>query len=187
MSPFAIRLRLEVLETRCLLSTFTVTNTADSGDGSLRQAILDADNDSGPNTILFAIPGHDHTITPTSPLPNITTPTTLDSTTQPGHRVELVGPGSGDGLFLLMDGGVDGLVVRGFGRGIRSAVGNNLSLTDDKITGNQTGVYSETRSTETVTDCNISGNGVGLDLTSTDKIVIGNHFTGNGTGILFDQ
>jgi hypothetical protein len=36
MSPFAIRLRLEALETRCVLSTFTVTNTADSGDGSLR-------------------------------------------------------------------------------------------------------------------------------------------------------
>ncbi|MGE3820294.1 MAG: LEPR-XLL domain-containing protein, partial [Isosphaeraceae bacterium] len=34
--------RLEQLEPRVVLSTFTVTNTDDSGPGSLRQAMLDA-------------------------------------------------------------------------------------------------------------------------------------------------
>ena len=38
-------------------ATFTVTNTNDSGAGSLRQAILDANSGAGPHTIQFAIPG----------------------------------------------------------------------------------------------------------------------------------
>src|SRR6476659_6891141 len=36
------RLLLESLESRDLLATFTVTSVADSGPGTLRQAILDA-------------------------------------------------------------------------------------------------------------------------------------------------
>ena len=35
-------LHAEILEDRQLLATFTVTNTGDSGPGSLRQAIFDA-------------------------------------------------------------------------------------------------------------------------------------------------
>src|SRR6516164_885407 len=42
--PKALRLQVEGLEDRCLLSTFSVLNTADSGAGSLRQAITDANS-----------------------------------------------------------------------------------------------------------------------------------------------
>ena len=42
-----------------LLSTFTVINTADSGGGSLRQAILDANANTGADTIAFNIPTSD--------------------------------------------------------------------------------------------------------------------------------
>ncbi len=55
-------LNLERLEDRCLLSTFTVLNTADLGLGSLRQAILDANataNVGGPDEIRFNIPADD--------------------------------------------------------------------------------------------------------------------------------
>jgi hypothetical protein len=38
-------------------ATFTVTNTFDSGAGSLRQAILDANATFGNDDIAFAIPG----------------------------------------------------------------------------------------------------------------------------------
>jgi hypothetical protein len=44
------------------VATFSVTNTADSGAGSLRQAILNANaaaNSGGPDIITFTIPGAD--------------------------------------------------------------------------------------------------------------------------------
>ena len=56
-----------------------VTNTSDSGNGSLRQAILDANASQGTDDIVFSIPdtdpGHNGlwaTITPASALPDIT-------------------------------------------------------------------------------------------------------------------
>lgn len=60
----------ELLESRCLLSgsLFTVTNTRDSGDGSLRQAILDADASKLAATIQFQIPRTDGQFTGTGPL-----------------------------------------------------------------------------------------------------------------------
>src|SRR5438552_13328016 len=66
-------------------ATFTVTNTNDSGAGSLRQAILDANEITGTDTITFNIPGSGvHTISPLSALPTITGAVTIDGTTQPG-------------------------------------------------------------------------------------------------------
>ena len=81
------QLGLEVLEDRSMLLTFTVINTNDSGGGSLRQAILDA-NDTilspGLDTIAFNIPGAGvKTIAPSFPgLPPITDPVTIDGYTQ---------------------------------------------------------------------------------------------------------
>ncbi len=66
-------------------ATFTVTNTDDSGPGSLRQAILDANANPGADTIVFDIAGSGvHTITPLSLLPIIDAPLTIDGYTQPG-------------------------------------------------------------------------------------------------------
>src|SRR5438128_722268 len=92
--------RLEVLEDRCLPSTFTVLNTNDSGAGSLRQAILDANAAAGADVINFNIGGGGvQTISPTSILPQITSPVTIDGTTQPGLAgsplIELNGASAG--------------------------------------------------------------------------------------------
>ncbi len=62
---------------------YSVTTTADSGAGSLRQAITDANANPGADTISFAISGNGvHTITPLSPLPEITDQIAIDGTTQ---------------------------------------------------------------------------------------------------------
>jgi subtilisin-like proprotein convertase family protein len=109
-------------------STFVVTNANDSGAGSLRQAIADANNTPGSDTITFNIPGSNIAIIlPLSPLPALAGSVTLDATTQPGYagspRVEIDGTASGpltDGLMLNFgDNVVRGLDVHGFqGNGI---------------------------------------------------------------------
>ncbi len=66
----------------------TVTTTADSGPGSLRQAILDANAQAGEQTIGFAITVPEvgpKVISLASPLPNIADPVTIDGTTQAGY------------------------------------------------------------------------------------------------------
>jgi hypothetical protein len=65
-------------------ATFVVTNTNDSGAGSLRQAMLDANANSGLDTITFNIGSGLKTVAPTSRLPLITDPVIIDGTTQPG-------------------------------------------------------------------------------------------------------
>jgi hypothetical protein len=52
-----VRPRLEVLEARTLPSTYTVVNLADSGPGSLRQALQDADNHPGADVIDVDVTG----------------------------------------------------------------------------------------------------------------------------------
>src|SRR4051794_34774789 len=91
---------LEGLEGQTLLANFLVANTNDSGDGSLRQAILDANGAAGLDTITFNIPGTGvQTISPTSQLPDITDPVTIDGTSQPGFSttpvIELSGANAG--------------------------------------------------------------------------------------------
>src|SRR5215831_19065332 len=66
------RLGIEILEDRTLPSTFTVLNFLDSGPGSLRQAILDANAQPGADLIRFASVARDGTIALTSGELNIT-------------------------------------------------------------------------------------------------------------------
>src|SRR2546426_1625985 len=74
------------LEPTARAATFTVTNTANTGAGSLRQAIIDANNSPGVDTIQFNITGGGfQTIAPTSALTAIADPVILDGTTQPGY------------------------------------------------------------------------------------------------------
>lgn len=70
-------------------ATFTVTTTADNGDnvnptaGSLRKAIIDANNAVGLDTITFNIAGAGvQTISPTAALPTITSPVIIDGWSQ---------------------------------------------------------------------------------------------------------
>ena len=55
-------------------ATFDVTANSDSGPGSLRQAILDANGANGDDTISLTVTG---TITLSSPLPSITGSTVI--------------------------------------------------------------------------------------------------------------
>jgi hypothetical protein len=83
------RLSVEALDDRVLPSTFTVGNLSDSGPGSLRQAVLDANANSGADLIRFAPAARDGTITLTSGQLSITDDLTIDG---PGvHRLTISG------------------------------------------------------------------------------------------------
>jgi hypothetical protein len=104
------------------LST-VVTNTNDSGAGSLRQAILNANANPGAETIRFSIGSGFRSISPFSVLPTITDPVTIDGTTQPGFGgapiIELNGSFAGTGIdgIKITSGSsrVRGLVINRFG------------------------------------------------------------------------
>ncbi|MGE5415025.1 MAG: hypothetical protein ACM3NW_12670, partial [Syntrophomonadaceae bacterium] len=90
-------------------ATFTVVNTNDSGAGSLRQAILDANGNPGLDTIAFDIPGSGvHTITPATTLPSITDPVILDGYTQPGSSPNILAVGDDAVLLIELDGSTAG-------------------------------------------------------------------------------
>lgn len=95
---------------------FTVTTTNDTGAGSLRQAISDANNNPGADAIEFNIPGPARTISPAAPLPTITAAVTIDGTTQPGFSgqplIELNGANAVVGSGLFVNGGSN-CVIRG--------------------------------------------------------------------------
>src|SRR5262245_36221965 len=107
------------LERRMMPVSFLVNTTADSGAGSLRQAILDSNATPGSNTIEFNIPGSGvQTISLLSPLSNVTVPVAIDGATQPGYTgtplIELNGTGAGAGASgLAFAAGSDGSMARG--------------------------------------------------------------------------
>ena len=87
-------------------ATFTVSNTDDGGTGSLRWAILSANSAPGPDTIAFSIPPFDGTvksIVPTTVLPVITGPVTIDGYTQTGSSPNTLSFDQGDDAVLLIE------------------------------------------------------------------------------------
>lgn len=103
---------IEGLEGRALLATFTVTNVSDSGAGSFREAVLQANATAGADSIAFAIPGAGaKTISPLSALPAITDSVVIDGTTQ----------GSSATPLIEIDGGSAGATASG----IRLTGGNS--------------------------------------------------------------
>ena len=92
---------------RLAAATFTVTNANDSGAGSLRQAILDANATVPPDDIVFAIPGSGvHTIALASALPPITRQVLIDGYTQPGSSANTQPTGQGLNTVLTVE--IDG-------------------------------------------------------------------------------
>ena len=128
-------------------ATFTVTNTADTGAGSLRQAITDANGATGPHTVNFNIVGAGvHTISPVTELPTVVVVegVTIDGTSQPGYAgaplIEIHGPSGADCLeFSFTPASVKALVINGCSNGINSTNGGSLTLTGSYIGTDATG------------------------------------------------
>ncbi|HEU0009817.1 MAG TPA: immunoglobulin domain-containing protein, partial [Verrucomicrobiae bacterium] len=153
-----------------------VTTTADGGPGSLRQALLDANDAPGENLIEFQLPGAGpFVISPASPLPVVTSPVILDGWSQAGFSgtpaIELNGAGApgADGLVIHSASNVvRGLAMHGFATAIRLESGASSVIQSNYLGTDATGT-------------NAPGNVVdGLFIGSPANVVQGNLISGNG-------
>jgi hypothetical protein len=177
-------------------ATFTVTNNLDSGPGSLRQAILDANTAAGLDRIEFALTTGSKTISVATVLPAITSPVAIDATTQTGYAnkplVTLDGglilgvPWTTAGLNIAASGSsVSGLAITGFhvpNTGSTSA-GAGIAV------GNATGVIIKRCFLGVSSDgLTPAGNDIGIRLDSGASTTIGllnegNVISGNNRGV----
>lgn len=168
-----------------------VTNTSDSGPGSLRAAIIAANSRAlSRSTILFNIPKTDpnfsagsraFTITPLSVLPAITSPVTIDGYSQSGAKVNNLSGGDNatplielTGISVGQDGGfafgVEGLELAAAGSVVRGLVINDWLDAEILVDGaGQT----------------IAGNFLGTDITGTIAKTRGNAIGGSRSGVRF--
>jgi titin len=178
----------------CLLAaTFIVANTGDSGSGSLRQAITDANAGSGTNTIIFQIPGTGpFTLIPSSAYPAITpNPVIIDGTTQPGYAgkplIQINGSNLGtssDGLELFAGNSmVSGLAIFSFNRdGIRIQGGGTNIIQANYLGTDATGTNSLGNTEGGVYIYRSSGNLIGGTNAAARNVI-----SGNANGIYIDD
>src|SRR5687768_6183774 len=116
--------QMEAMEDRVLFATFLVTNTNDSGTGSLRDAMMRANKYTDADVIQFKIgTGGLKTISPLYSLPGLKYVTSIDATTQGGYAgkplIEIRGDRAGASTNgIALHGGsstVKGLIINRFG------------------------------------------------------------------------
>ena len=173
-------------------AVFTVTTASDSGLGSFRQAIIDANAVAGPHSINFAVGSGPQTIALLSPLPDVTSDgVNIDATTQPGYVaapiIELNGAAAGvmvDGLRIVgSNGTVRGFVINRFGSVGVYVTGSNVDVMNNYIglglDGN-TPLGNGSWGLRCLTSCN--GISIGSPI-GNDRNVI----SANGGGLRFDD
>jgi len=185
-------------------TTFTVINTLDSGAGSLRQAIIDANTQPGIDTISFAIPAVGlQTISPATNLPNITEAVIIDGYSQAGSSanslalgdnavltIELNGSNVSNGTGLNFTAGVNGGEVKGllltkWNNAITLDGAKNMSL-DGNFFGTNAAGTSATASTKNTNGFFIlnsaTGNTVGGATNAARNLISGSTSSGISLG-----
>jgi predicted outer membrane repeat protein len=194
-------------------TTFTVTNTADSGAGSLRQAVLDANNNPGADLVVFDA-SSTGTITLTSGDIDITDDVMI---TGLGAADSIISGNNNSRIFYIYNSdapltvSISGLTMtEGASANYGGAIanwGNDLTLSSVVLTGNETtgtggAIHSQASASPntdsnaplTIIDSAISDNtssdeGGGIahidagDLVVTDTIISGNQSANRGGGV----
>jgi parallel beta-helix repeat protein len=150
--------------------TYVVTNTEDSGPGSLRRALEYANGNVGVlDTITFNIPGTTpFTIAPTATLPGISDPVMIDGWTQPGYV-----PSGGDpGVPVLELRGNDAMPAgsAGFSVGASAAGTTIRGLTINNFTPAAAGSASYGIMANGVSNLVVEGNYIGTNTTGTERV-----------------
>jgi hypothetical protein len=167
-----------------LANTYTVTNTADTGAGSLRQAITDANANPGPDTIAFNIPGAGvQTINVSATnLPGISDPVTIDGTTQPGYAgaplIEIHGSQTSGMSITAGSTTLRGLVINNFGTIVlMTGLGGNV-IQGCYIGTNAAGSAGASTGNIGLRMINSSNNTIGGTTPATRNLISGNQSVG---------
>ena len=181
VTPRCTRLGLQRLEERDTPATFNVTVTDDSGAGSLRDAVAQANTTAGADTITFA-----------AGLGPVTLTTAGLSLTDTSGATTVSGPSGGTQIVQRSTaGGMPDFRILNIGTGTTGNL-NNLTITNGNNNGGggifNTGTLTVTNSTVSGNTANVNGYGGGIDnlggtLTITNSIVSGNTAKGDGGGI----
>jgi hypothetical protein len=152
-----------------------VTNTLDSGPGSLRQAINNANTELDQTTILFNIPLAElGPISPLTPLPAITAPIVIDGYSQEGASKNTNGAWMGSNAVLMVE--LDGLNAGGAANGLHITAPSTVrGLVIDDF--QQAGILLGLNSYPTPHGSSIEGNFIGTDAAGTGQ-------RGNQIGVL---
>ncbi len=174
----------ESLELRSLLTTFTVSSLADSGAGSLRQAILDANGAAGDDEIVFQS-GLNGTIALTSGQMMISETVVI---TGNGAANSIIDAQEASRIFEISSGAVS---LDGFTLQNGQTTANNVNYADN--TNNGGAIKSMSSGTLTISGTTLSGNATlgggahgGAIFSDTGAIVLnesvlsGNRTTGDG-------
>ncbi|MBM2840910.1 MAG: repeat-containing protein, partial [Bacteroidetes bacterium] len=154
-----------------------VTNTLNSGIGSLRKSIDSANANPGPDVINFNIPASGViTISPPSSLPNITGPVVIDGTTQSGY--------AGTPLIVL-DGSSAGLSVNGLTLFGGNSVVRGLAINGFRASGltNGMGIYIDGGGGNKIEGCYIGTDAAGMIARPNGGVAIG-IFGASGSNIV---
>lgn len=173
-----------------VVTTFTVTTTNDSGPGSLRQAILDANVAEGETSIVFNLPASDPGRDPVTGafifkpllssnpgiynplLPAVTASTiTIDGYTQPGAHANT--NADGDNAIILIR--IDGVNHKPGSVGLRVTLNNAVTIRGLAITG-------FTESTPVPPPNVGTYGGLGIDFSCSHGFIEGNFLGTNETG-----
>lgn len=177
--------------------SLVVTNTNDTGRGSLRRAIQVANANPGINRVTFRIPGSGvQVIQPLSPLPSIFDPVIIDAYSQPGSRqnsqaigsdavilVELSGNQlQSDASGLVISAGlstITGLAIGGFPTsGITLIAQGNNTIQGNYLGTDATGTQARPNRFDGLDILNSSDNLIGGTTPAARNLFSGNGSTG---------
>ena len=140
-------LTLEQLEGRQVLAAFVASETyvvstlADSGPGSLREAIIAANAHKGADAIDFSVTG---TISLKSALPAVTDSLELDGSSAPGYAGKpIVTLDFQNNAGLVVSVGADGSVIKSLSLVDSSGAGISLSASAVTVAGNYIGLRAD--------------------------------------------
>ena len=208
LAPLGLVCFLQFSVTAAPAATFTVTNANDSGPGSLRQAIFDANAAPGADAIAFNIPGAGvHTVSPLSPLLALTDDAgvTIDGYTQPGASPNALTVGDNAILLIALNGAlagtpstgltlqssmnlVRGIILGGFDRGLAVRLGSGNSVKGCFVGTTPSGLSASSNRVGILVAVlnpgidSINGSVIGGNDPASRNIISGNSLTGVGIG-----